>query len=104
MNNDVYIFERKFFNDVVLVAINKNDTTGYSVSGLNTALPSGNYTDYLGGLMSGPGITVTTGSGGNNPVTELHDAGALGSGLAIQQHRERPRSWFDRPDARTGWS
>ena len=69
INNDVYIYERKFFNDVVLVAINKNDTTGYSVTGLNTALPSGNYTDYLGGLMSGPGITVTTGSGGNNPVT-----------------------------------
>ncbi len=69
INSDVYIYERKFFNDVVLVAINKNDTTGYSVPGLNTALPSGNYTDYLGGLMSGPGITVTTGSGGNNPVT-----------------------------------
>jgi glycosidase len=69
INNDVYIYERQFFNDVVLVAINKNDTTGYSVTGLNTALPSGNYTDYLGGLMTGPGITVTTGSGGNNPVT-----------------------------------
>jgi glycosidase len=69
INSDVYIYERKFFNDVALVAINKNDTTGYSITGLNTALPSGNYTDYLGGLMSGPGITVTTGSGGNNPVT-----------------------------------
>ena len=69
INNDVYVYERQFFNDVVLVAINKNDTTGYSVTGLDTALPSGNYADYLGGLMSGPGITVTTGSGGNNPVT-----------------------------------
>ncbi len=27
INNDVYIFERQFYNDVVLVAINKNDTT-----------------------------------------------------------------------------
>ena len=35
MNNDVYIYERKFFNDVVLVAINKNDTT---------AIPSQVYT------------------------------------------------------------
>jgi len=68
INNDVYIFERKFFNDVVLVAINKNDTTGYAVSGLNTALPANSYTDYLGGLMSGPSISVSTGSGGNNPV------------------------------------
>ncbi|HEY3927578.1 MAG TPA: alpha-amylase family glycosyl hydrolase [Candidatus Koribacter sp.] len=71
INNDVYIFERQFFNDVVLVAINKNDTTSYSITGLNTALPSGNYTDYLGGLMSGPSITVNTGSGGNNPVTNF---------------------------------
>jgi hypothetical protein len=69
MNNDVYIFERKFFNDVVLVAINKNDTTGYSISGLDTALPATTYTDYLGGLMSGPSIMVSTGSGGNNPVS-----------------------------------
>jgi ribosomal protein L11 len=69
MNNDVYIFERKFFNDVVLTAINKNDTTGYNISGLNTALPAGTYTDYLAGLLGGSSITVGGGSGGNNPVT-----------------------------------
>jgi glycosidase len=65
MNNDVYIFERKFFNDVVLVAINKNDTTSYAISGLNTALPAGSYSDYLSGLLGGSSLTVTTGSGGN---------------------------------------
>jgi glycosidase len=68
INSDVYIFERKFFNDVVLTAINKNDTTGYSITGLNTSLPAGSYSDYLSGLLGGSGITVTTGSGGNNPV------------------------------------
>ena len=68
MNNDVYIFERKFFGNVVLVAINKNDTTGYSVSGLNTALPAGSYSDYMTGLLGGLPITVSSGSGGNNPV------------------------------------
>ena len=41
INNDVYIYERQFFNDVVLVAINKNDSTSYPISGLNTALPAG---------------------------------------------------------------
>src|SRR5207302_3780653 len=41
INDDVYIYERKFFNDVVLVAINKNDTTGYAISCLLTALPAG---------------------------------------------------------------
>ena len=71
MNGDVYIFERKFFNDVVLVAINKNDTTSYPISGLNTALPAGTYTDYLGGLMGGSGLTVTSGTGGNNPANNF---------------------------------
>ena len=69
INSDVYIYERKFFNDVVLVAVNKNDTTSYSITGLNTALPAGGYSDYLAGLLGGFGITVSTGSGGNNPVT-----------------------------------
>ena len=71
MNSDVYIYERKFFGSVILVAINKNDTTSYSISGLNTALPAGNYTDYLGSLLGGLGITVNSGSGGNNPVTNF---------------------------------
>lgn len=68
INNDVYIFERKFFNDVVLVAINKNDTSAYSITGLDTALPAGTYSDYLNGLLGGFGITVTAGSNNNNPV------------------------------------
>ena len=59
MNNDVYIYERKFFNDVVLIAINKSDTTGYSITGLNTALAPGSYSDYLAGLLGGFGITVS---------------------------------------------
>jgi hypothetical protein len=69
INNDVYIFERKFFGSVALIAINKNDASSYSISGLNTALPAGTYTDYLNGLVGGLSITVNTGSGGNNPVT-----------------------------------
>ena len=68
INNDVYIYERKFFGSVVLVAINKNETTGYSVSGLNTSLPVGTQTDNLTGLLGGVSITVGSGSGGNNPV------------------------------------
>ena len=66
INNDVYIYERQFFNDVVLVAINKNDSTGYAISGLFTALPAGTYSDYLNGLLGGASLTVSSGSGGNN--------------------------------------
>jgi glycosidase len=68
INSDVYIYERQFFNDVVLVAINKNDTTSYPITGLNTALPAGTYTDSLGGLQGGSSLTVTAGGGGNNPA------------------------------------
>jgi Starch binding domain/IPT/TIG domain/Alpha amylase, C-terminal all-beta domain/Alpha amylase, catalytic domain len=68
INSDVYIYERQFYNDVVLVAINKNDSTTYSITGLNTALPAGTYTDYLAGLQGGNSLTVTAGSGGNNPA------------------------------------
>jgi glycosidase len=71
INNDVYIFERKFFNDVVLVAINKNDTVSYGITGLNSSLPPGSYTDYLTGLLGGLSITVSAGTGGNNPVTSF---------------------------------
>jgi glycosidase len=71
INNDVYIFERKFFNDVVLVAINKNDSSSYGVSGLNTALPAATYPDVLSGLLGGLSISVSNGSGGNNPVASF---------------------------------
>ena len=71
INNDVYIYERKFFGNVVLVAINKNETTGYSISGLNTSLPPGSYSDQLTGTLAGLSITVNSGSGGNNPVNNF---------------------------------
>ncbi len=71
LNSDVYIYERKFFNDVVLVAINKNDSTGYAISGLYTSLPAGTYSDYLSGLLGGSSLTVSTGSGSNNPANNF---------------------------------
>ncbi|MBV9340268.1 MAG: IPT/TIG domain-containing protein, partial [Acidobacteria bacterium] len=71
INNDVYIYERRFFDDVVLVAINKSDTTDYPVSGLYTALPPGSYGDYLGRLLGGSSLVVSAGSGGNNPTNNF---------------------------------
>ena len=68
MNSDVYIYERKFFGNVVLVAINKGAGAA-NITGLNTSLPAGSYTDHLTGLLSGVNISVTAGTGGNNPVT-----------------------------------
>jgi glycosidase len=71
INNDVYIYERKFFGNVVLIAINKNETTSYNITGLNTSLPAGSYSDYLTNLLGGLSISVSSGSGGNNPVTNF---------------------------------
>ncbi|HEY0080409.1 MAG TPA: alpha-amylase family glycosyl hydrolase [Pyrinomonadaceae bacterium] len=71
INNDVYIYERKFFDNVVLVAINKNETASYNITGLNTSLPAGAYSDHLTGLLGGLSINVAAGTGGNNPVTNF---------------------------------
>lgn len=71
INNDVYIYERQFFDDVVLVAINKSDTASYPITGLRTALTAGTYADYLGGLQSGSSLTVAAGGGGNNPASDF---------------------------------
>ena len=68
INDDVYIYERQFFDDVVLVAINKSDSASYPISGLFTALPPGTYPDHLGGLQNGGSLTVTAGSGGDQSV------------------------------------
>ncbi|HEX8502495.1 MAG TPA: alpha-amylase family glycosyl hydrolase [Pyrinomonadaceae bacterium] len=67
VSNDVYVYERKFYGNVVLVAINKGAAAA-NVTGLNTSLPAGTYNDYLTGLLSGVNINVTSGTGGNNPV------------------------------------
>ncbi len=60
-NANVLVYERQFFDDIVLVALNRSATT-YNISGLFTNLLAGTYSDYLGGLLSGNSITV--GSGG----------------------------------------
>ncbi|MEV6971130.1 alpha-amylase family glycosyl hydrolase [Hamadaea sp. NPDC051192] len=70
INSNVYIYERKFNNDVVLVAINKGASAA-SITGLNTALPAGTYSDQLTGTLGGGSLTVTSGSGGNNPANSF---------------------------------
>jgi glycosidase len=90
INNDVYIYERQFFKDVVLVAINKSDATGYSVTGLYTALPPGTYADYLGGLQSGTSLTVSAGNGADNPANSFTIAPASVSVWQVQVNAEAP--------------
>ncbi|MDU0331292.1 MULTISPECIES: alpha-amylase family glycosyl hydrolase [Paenibacillus] len=74
INHDVFIYERKFGNSVALVAINRNTTTAASITGLQTSLPAGTYTDELNGLLDGGSITVS--STGSVPAFNL-PAGAV---------------------------
>lgn len=63
VSENVYVYERKFFNDVVLVAINKDNSNDKSLTNVSTDLPNGTYVDYLENILrNGQSITV---SGGN---------------------------------------
>lgn len=62
INNDVYVYERKFGSSVAVVAINRNQSSSASIQGLITSLPSGSYTDVLGGLLNGNTISSSGGA------------------------------------------
>ncbi|HSE19257.1 MAG TPA: alpha-amylase family glycosyl hydrolase [Pyrinomonadaceae bacterium] len=73
IGKDVYIYERKFLGSVVLVAINRNETTATEIDGLNTTLPAGTYADHLNALLGGVAITSTSTSkpDGTNSVNKF---------------------------------
>ncbi|WP_148929260.1 alpha-amylase family glycosyl hydrolase [Paenibacillus methanolicus] len=79
INNDVYVYERKFGNNVAVVAINRNSTTAASIAGLTTSLPAGTYADALGGTLNGNSLTV--GSGGAASTFNL-----AAGGVAVWQY------------------
>jgi glycosidase len=66
MNSDVFIYERQFYNNVVLFAVNKSSSASYTISGLNTNLPAGTYSDGMNSLLGGNSITVGSGGAVNN--------------------------------------
>ncbi|WP_077705481.1 alpha-amylase family glycosyl hydrolase [Virgibacillus dokdonensis] len=57
INSDVYIFERKFGNNVVITAVNKSDKT-YTISNLKTSFPKGKYRDILNSNLAGVDLVV----------------------------------------------
>lgn len=68
ISKDVYVYERRFLGNVVLVAINKNETQAIEVDGLDTALPAGAYADHLNALLGGIAITSTSNANGTNSI------------------------------------
>ncbi|CQR23891.1 cyclomaltodextrin glucanotransferase [Streptococcus varani] len=60
-DTDVIVFERKFYDDIVLVAINRRPDQSYTISNVHTNLQNGKYTDHLNGLLNGSEATVSNG-------------------------------------------
>ena len=82
INGDVYIYEREFGNNVVLVAVNRSDSDWYSIDGLQTALPGGIYADELEGELQGWNLTV-----GDDGTVDTFDFGPRT--VSVWSHRGR---------------
>lgn len=65
-SDDVLVYERQFYDDVVLVAVNRQPDASFTIDGVETMLPAGEYSDYLNGILDGSSITVSSGTGINN--------------------------------------
>lgn len=65
-SDDVLVYERQFYDDVVLVAVNRQPDASFTIDGVETMLPAGEYSDYLNGMLDGSSITVSSGTGINN--------------------------------------
>lgn len=63
--NDVLVFRRQFYDKQVIVAVNRQPDVSATVPAIDTTLPTGTYTDQLGGLLFGGSGTVTNVSGQN---------------------------------------
>ena len=70
-DENVLIFERQFYDDIVLVAVNRQPDVSYNVQNIETLLPVGNYSDYLEGLLNGSDINVSS-SEYINIIESLH--------------------------------
>lgn len=58
--HDVFVFQRQFGANVVVVAVNRSAKKNYSIPNLTAHLPAGTYTDFLRGQFGGTSLTVAT--------------------------------------------
>lgn len=76
-SDDVLVYERQFYDDVVLVAVNRQPDASFTIDGVETMLPAGEYSDYLNGMLDGSSITVSSGTGINNSSSFTLPGGAV---------------------------
>ena len=63
-DTDVVVYQRKFYDNVVVVAVNRQPDQTCTVPTVNTDLPAGSYEDYLGGMLSGSGTQASASENG----------------------------------------
>lgn len=76
-SDDVLVYERQFYDDVVLVAVNRQPDASFTIDGVETMLPAGEYSDYLNGMLDGSSITVSSGTEINNSSSFTLPGGAV---------------------------
>lgn len=76
-SDDVLVYERQFYDDVVLVAVNRQPDASFTIDGVETMLPAGEYSDYLNGMLDGSSISVSSGTGINNSSSFTLPGGAV---------------------------
>ena len=57
-DDNVMVFERQFYDDVVVVAVNRQPDSASVIPAIQTNLPAGQYSDYLDGSLFGTATTV----------------------------------------------
>lgn len=70
-DDNVLVFERQFYDEYIVVAVNRQPDRSYTISNITTNLPAGNYQDALGGLLYGDSVTVST-SGSKRVINSLN--------------------------------
>lgn len=81
-DDNAMVFERQFYDDIVVVAINRQPDLPAAIPAIQTNLPVGQYADYLGGDFYGSGTTVQAGSSNTIPAFTL-----AGGGVSIWQYK-----------------
>ena len=62
-DDNVVVYERQFYDDIVVVAVNRQPDQTYTVPAMETALSDGTYNDYLDGMLYGGSINVSSTEG-----------------------------------------
>ena len=80
-SDNVLVYQRKFYDNVVVVAVNRQPDVSYTIPVIATDLPSGTYSDVMSGLLYGDPVTVY-----NNNGNKLSSFALDGGEVSIWQY------------------